>query len=226
MCSFIQEQRKNESKASWEILADMARQRNTKRKCQELDWYKTLEFLASPQKARVGGLRSWLWQTCTEFGFYQTCTVDSFCPYAKGFHGLDQDLEICSFAFGIEAEEVFESVQQTLEYYGDHRELKGGSRILSVNGNVDPWETLARTNYTTRQHHGSKKEGNEEEELLPVFMVKAASHHFWTHAVKATDVKEIREARAFIYNTVMKWLGINDEGVLGAEVNSHEEGLI
>lgn len=188
--------------SSWQILANLSRQQaGNSNDCVELDWNKTLEVLAN-SSSKLGGTRSWLWQTCTEFGFYQTCKEHSRCPYGKGYHNINSDLEICRFAYGISKEEVYESVRQSLEYYGDHMELKGASRILSVNGDVDPWSTLARTHITLSH------EDQKEEDLLPVYIVKGASHHFWTHPVKAADDEDMRSAREFIYTTIMKWLDL------------------
>ena len=134
--------------------------------CITVDWKGTLDFIKDPEKAMGGGLRSWLWQTCTEFGFYQTCETNSSCPYGKGYHTLGQDFQICDYAFGISKTEVLESIEQTKEYYGGNKLLQGGSRIVSVNGNVDPWATLARDDDTP----------NSDDPLLPTFMVEGASH--------------------------------------------------
>ena len=82
-------------------------------------------------------------KTCHEFGFYQTCDEDSDCPYAKGFHPIDQDLEMCKRVFGVEAAKVKQNVADTLARYGGWN--FNGTRILSVNGSVDPWSTLAVT---------------------------------------------------------------------------------
>ena len=180
----------------------MAREQGSD-ECMTLDWNKTLDYIADPYRGMMGGLRSWLWQTCTEFGFYQTCEVGSNCPFGKGYHPLEHDLRVCSYAFGVNNEEVRESIQQTLEYYGD-KELKGGSRILSVNGNVDPWSTLARTEATSTT-------SKDNQEWLPIFNVEGASHHFWTHPTKDTDDSKVREARAFIHSTVMDWLQMDSD---------------
>ncbi|CAB9515139.1 Thymus-specific serine protease [Seminavis robusta] len=195
LCSFAlqQQQHSNGTSNAWHVLAALAKQQQHSDDCLDINWNKTLDYYADPKKGVQGGLRSWLWQTCTEFGFYQTCEEDSSCPYARGYHTLEEDFEICKYAFGIEPEEVRESIQQSIEYYGGWQ-LKGGSRILSVNGNVDPWSTQARVNST--------------DELLPVYNAKGASHHFWTHRVKDTDDIEVQKARKFIYETVQKWLGL------------------
>ena len=183
----------------------MARETGSE-ECTTLNWNGTLDYIADPVRGMVGGLRSWMWQTCTEFGFYQTCKQGTNCPYGKGFHPLEHDFERCSKAFGIQKEEVQESVRQTLEYYGD-KKLKGGSRILSVNGDVDPWSTLARTNDTTH------------DPLLPVYNVVGASHHFWTNPVKETDGPSEQKARDFIHQTMTEWLGLPQHSA-GIDIDS------
>jgi thymus-specific serine protease len=50
--------------------------------------------------------RSWVYQTCTEWGFYQTCNEGSECPYTQGLHTLSVDYDICQAAFGISKEDV------------------------------------------------------------------------------------------------------------------------
>ena len=67
------------------------------------------------------------------------------------------------------------------------------TRVFNVNGEVDPWSTLAIT-----QDHGTQK--------LPNFMVQGASHHFWTHAVKDIDTESVNQARNKIHQQVIKWL--------------------
>jgi hypothetical protein len=40
----------------------------------------------------------------------------------------------------------------------------------------------------------------------PVYHVPGASHHFWTNPVRPTDSKEVQEARAIIFDTLLRWL--------------------
>ena len=52
--------------------------------------------LVAPLPADDGSdLLSWPWQTCSEFGFYQTCEVGSRCPFAKGYVTLDESMAFC-----------------------------------------------------------------------------------------------------------------------------------
>lgn len=159
--------------------------------CIDIDWKSTIQIIADPVQGQNGGLRSWLWQTCTEMGYYQTCELNSGCPFARGFHPLDLDLLICRKAFGVKPWQVANNVQESIDYYGGWK--LQATRVLSVNGAVDPWSELAL-----------QKSANTKDR--PVYHVPGASHHFWTHPVKATDRKEIQEAREIIFRTLRQWL--------------------
>ena len=164
--------------------------------CVEVNWEQTIAYLSSDE-AMEEGTRSWLWQTCTEFGFYQTCEVDSECPYGKGHHKLSMDLEICARAFGVEMDSVWRSVEQSNEQYGGWS--IDSSRILFVNGEVDPWSMLS-----VDLDHGRSAE-------LPTIWVEGASHHFWTHEASERDGKNIVGARKAIYRQMIEWLGLEEE---------------
>jgi hypothetical protein len=156
--------------------------------CTNLSWEENVAYVADPEQGF--GWRSWLWQTCTEFGFYQTCEIGSACPFGQSYHPLSQDLELCERAFGVAADDVAKAVQESLDYYGGLDIAT--TRVLSVNGNIDPWSELALL--------------HSENDDLPAFVVNGASHHFWTHAVKDTDSVDVMGARQLIYSTVKKWL--------------------
>jgi len=196
LCSaLIEEQEKS---SPMEALAAIAKRQRAddESSCVSISWKDTLEFLKSPA-AQGGGLRSWLWQTCTEMGFFQTCE-ESTCPFARGYHRLTLDFDICQQAFGINPSRVTQSVQDTLKYYGG-LDIPA-TRILSVNGNVDPWAELARTS-----------DSDPKNDDLPTHWVQGASHHFWTHKSNDTDSKEVRNAREIIYLQVIKWLEIEPQ---------------
>jgi thymus-specific serine protease len=174
--------------------------------CVDLDWEATVAYIADPNRTDNDydeGLRSWLWQTCTEFGFYQTCTI-SGCPFAVGYHPLSQDLEVCRRAFGRDALSVARAVQATNEYTGGwHLQA---TRILSVTGTVDPWTEMSLQNARGR-HDG----GSHNDTTMPLYSVPGASHHFWTHPVRPTDDEAITAARDYILHTVQDWLFAPDD---------------
>lgn len=188
LCAFMETTHAaNITMTELEVLAQVASKQRNPDDCIEVDWNKTLAELSRPIVAD-DGWRSWLWQTCTEFGFYQTCE-DEDCPYASSFHTVDIDLEICRVAFGVT--DVYENIKASINYYGG-LDLNSGSRVIFVNGDVDPWSALGLLNSTDAK--------------LPAAVVPGASHHAWTHPRKTSDSDEINTVREFIYSTVIKWL--------------------
>jgi serine protease 16 len=151
-------------------------------KCQEPDYAGMIKFWSSPQNPD----RTWLYQTCTEWGFYQTCETGTQCPYTQGLHRVEVDLDICSQAFGFSPAQVTYQIQHALAIYGGS-DIQA-TRIMFPNGQIDPW-----------QANGVLSSPNEDE---PVLMVEGASHHFWTHPTLPTDPAPVRAAREAIWTQV------------------------
>lgn len=94
--------------------------------------------------------RSWMWQTCTEFGYYQTT------GYEDQIFGRDMDLrsnlQMCYDAFFRDLFEddadltrtrayIEEQVDFTNAWYGARNQPV--SHVFYTNGRVDPWSELA-----------------------------------------------------------------------------------
>lgn len=176
------------------VLSKLAKvqQESSNSTCKDISWEGMMEYISSPEDGQDGGLRSWLWQTCTEMGFYQTCEFNTTCPFARGYHTLEADLEICERAFGIRPFTVAENVQETLNVFGGW-DIEA-TNILSVNGDIDPWSVMSYSN-----------SGRSEDGLTSYWSI-GASHHFWTHKVQESDGFGIMETRDFIYNWVIELL--------------------
>jgi thymus-specific serine protease len=178
----------NEGDSAIQSLAKLANEQRTT-PCTTVDWHAFLHDISSTVIENENW-RSWVWQTCTEFGYYQTCEDESVCPFSRGLHTIDMDYEICEVAYSLTQEDVEQNIANTIEWYGDIR--KRATRVLSVNGDVDPWSVLAIL--------------DSEDPRMPAHIVKGASHHFWTHPPNETDNQEIRDARDIIHLKVMEWL--------------------
>ena len=61
--------------------------------CLDISWNEMIESMKSPDNSD----RSWFYQTCKEFGFYQTCDPGTFCPFTTSPHvsTVESYLEIC-----------------------------------------------------------------------------------------------------------------------------------
>ena len=140
-----------------------------------------------------GTARVWFWQTCTAFGFYQTCDSDSACPFMRTpwLSNLSASLEDCRIAFGDDARDgVMRAIEATNEAFGGV--TPAATRLLFVNGEIDPWRAASVTN--------SPSSGIE------VLFVPGASHHAWTHPERANDSHALIAARQSIHATVTRWL--------------------
>ncbi|KAF7242447.1 Thymus-specific serine protease [Varanus komodoensis] len=88
------------------------------------------------RRTRVAGSRmerQWLFQTCTEFGYYLTCE-DPACPFSR-LPNLTASLWTCLRVFNVSPRSVQEAVAFTNDYYG--AEHPRASRVLFVNGTED-----------------------------------------------------------------------------------------
>lgn len=156
--------------------------------CVPVSYEAMIKSLQNPKNPE----RTWLYQTCTEWGFYQTCEEGSECPYVQGLHTLKTDYDICHQAYNITASEVNEQVAYTNYVYGGWDIM--ATRILYPNGQIDPWHALG----VLEPPAGSVQE--------PVLWVEGASHHFWTHPTEPTDSEEVVRARQIIWDQVDAWL--------------------
>eukprot|EP01139_Manchomonas_bermudensis_P010090 Amastigsp_a339948_8.p2 type:complete len:268 gc:universal Amastigsp_a339948_8:871-68(-) len=136
-------------------------------------------------------MRAWTYQTCTEFGFYQTCDPDSYCLFTSApfVDTLDSSFELCELAFGITAAENLAAIDATNAHYGGWH--PNGSRVLWVNGAIDPWHGLSVLEPLPGQ---------------PTYWVHGSSHHAWTFPPKTTDQASVIQARVAIAAQVQSWL--------------------
>ena len=136
----------------------------------------------------------WGWQTCTEFGFYQTCEIGSICFYTQGLNLLPDMDDFCKVDYGIAQEQIARSIDATNAFYGADRPdlAHNASRIMYVNGDVDPWSGLSILKALSKD--------------LPTLIVQGASHHAWTHPTYSTDQASVVTARRMIRQQVSAWL--------------------
>jgi hypothetical protein len=92
--------------------------------------------------ASEGG-RQWTYQTCVEFGFFQSSN-NSQQPFGNNFPA-SFFVQQCTDIFGPKfTDNLLErGINFTNEYYG--AEKFSGTRVLFVNGAIDPWHALSFT---------------------------------------------------------------------------------
>jgi len=112
ICSFLLDPSRADE-TDMEKLSDLASIQNAGT-CMSTSFQATIDFYSIPNNPS----RSWLYQTCTEWGFYQTCDSGSSCPYTQGLHTVDQDLEICSKVFGLNPLSVSKNILFSNDEFG------------------------------------------------------------------------------------------------------------
>uniref|UniRef100_A0A8C7BZG5 Serine protease 16 n=1 Tax=Neovison vison TaxID=452646 RepID=A0A8C7BZG5_NEOVI len=142
-----------------------------------------------PQVSGVGD-RQWLYQTCTEFGFYVTCEGPR-CPFSR-LPALPSQLELCEQVFGLSSSSVVQAVGQTNSYYGG--QTPGATQVLFINGDTDPWHVLSVTQAL----------GPSEVALL----IPGASHCMDMAPERPSDSPSLRLGRQSISQQLQIWLGL------------------
>jgi hypothetical protein len=110
-----------------------------KQKCLDASYKSFLNQMRAESwndSASVGG-RQWTYQTCTEFGYFQSTDSDQQ-PFGQTVPA-DFYIKQCQDIFGPQFNGDFlnQAVQNTNINYGGYK--YEGSRVVFVNGEIDPW---------------------------------------------------------------------------------------
>ena len=89
------------------------------------------------------GGRQWIYQTCTEFGWYQSSDVPGH-PYTNHF-SIEFQEQICSDVYGPKYNALLleHGIQRSNYMYGA-KNIKV-SNVVFVHGSIDPWHAMGIT---------------------------------------------------------------------------------
>jgi len=114
-------------------------------KCLPVSYNQMVQQVRDIKTFSVGGvgLRQWTYQTCNEFGYFQT-TDSNNQPFGT-LVPIDFYTDLCIDAFDIDLNPP-ERINFTNVYYGGNKlPANSATNILFVNGNIDPWHALGVT---------------------------------------------------------------------------------
>ncbi|KYQ94303.1 hypothetical protein DLAC_04602 [Tieghemostelium lacteum] len=104
--------------------------------CVDVSYESMIEELQNTTNdANTIGGRMWFYQTCTEFGYYQTSDSPNQ-PFGNLF-GYEFNVQQCNDVFGFD---FLPNVNWTHTDYGALNPV--GTNVLYVNGKIDPWHAL------------------------------------------------------------------------------------
>lgn len=138
--------------------------------------------------ASAGG-RQWMYQTCTEFGYFQSSdsTSQPFSGFPLSYH-IQQCADIYGSEFNLSM--VSAAVQQTNENYGGLN--IHSSRIVFPNGLIDPWHALGITRSLSAD--------------VVAIPMQDAAHCADMYPARPEEPSMLPAARKQIYDLLTKWL--------------------
>ena len=139
-------------------------------------------LLAVDYRYRFIAVRSWIYQTCSEFGFYQTSkNVSNIFPDK---FDVDFFVQQCSDIYGPEFNGAFldRSVAQTNIMYGAQN--PSTTNVLYVHGTLDPWHVL-----------GLYQSNNPN---TPTILIEGTAHCADMYEPREQDLPQLKEARVKI----------------------------
>uniref|UniRef100_A0AC35TME6 Serine protease K12H4.7 n=1 Tax=Rhabditophanes sp. KR3021 TaxID=114890 RepID=A0AC35TME6_9BILA len=162
--------------------------------CIDVNYQEYIGFLNSTDFGQdTSDSRAWLYQCCTEFGFFQTTDQT-----ASSFWGFVIDIEWaakqCQIVFGLPQNSLDKGVAKTNTYYGAVDKFRG-SRVIFSNGLQDPWHALGMLSSSNNKNY-------------PVVMANGA-HCEEMYEADETDPAPLTEGRKKIADKLTEYLAAN-----------------
>jgi len=162
-------------------------------KCLDYSYKSQLEELKGTEwgsAAGVGG-RQWTYQTCTEFGWYQSSGGPNH-PFGSDILPLRYFEYMCTDIFGpkFNLELLERGIADTNTYYGG-LDIQV-SNVAFVHGSIDPWHALGIT--------ATKNSGME------AIFIEGTAHCANMYPARKDDPVSLKAARKRIGQLIAKWL--------------------
>uniref|UniRef100_A0AC35U7D9 Serine protease K12H4.7 n=1 Tax=Rhabditophanes sp. KR3021 TaxID=114890 RepID=A0AC35U7D9_9BILA len=147
--------------------------------------------------------RSWIYQTCNEFGYYQsTDTQTSIWGASIPFNFY---IDLCTDVFGSKynSDYVKKAVDQTRINYGGANGYNA-TNVVMPNGDLDPWHALGCYN-------------SSDFTMVP-YLIHNTAHCADMEPELETDQPQLKYVRKLIFRNIKNWLGIDSDFAIGHQV--------
>lgn len=157
------------------------------------DYIKMYSNVSYADTDDVVAARSWIWQTCTELGYFQTTDSGN-----KGIFGstvpVDFFSDQCMDLFGKEytLDQTYIRVGNVNKKYGG-ADAYWGSKVVFPNGSLDPWKSLGLL------------APNDDMEI-DAFVIEGTAHCADMYPASASDKQSLKDGRARILKNMDAWI--------------------
>ncbi|KAJ2939762.1 hypothetical protein O0L34_g17954 [Tuta absoluta] len=157
--------------------------------CYDYDFYNMID-----EMKEIDWVISWIYQTCTEFGYYQSTNSDNQ-PFTRNIPA-EIYYKMCTGMFGPDFDEksIDRSIEETNKMYGGLN--PNVTQVVFVNGDMDPWSRL-----------GILEDISYE---APAKVIARSSHCRDLFSNRRGDPEELVEARSYIKYLIKKWIGFGE----------------
>ncbi|XP_058458574.1 thymus-specific serine protease-like [Malaya genurostris] len=161
--------------------------------CVDLSYYETIYYYRNTSwdhGANRGAMRPWLYQTCAEYGWYQTSGSENQI-FGSGFP-VEFYLRMCSDLYNyVFTRTLLESnVARTNVIYGHM--APAVTNVFFTHGQLDPWRPM-----------GLQEDLNEHS---PAVVIPLASHCEDLSSISDADSPEMLAAKERIFELIQLWL--------------------
>ncbi|XP_014233688.1 putative serine protease K12H4.7 [Trichogramma pretiosum] len=192
ICNVLVDEKRGVPVNRFAEVSNMLLKKN-KEECLDYKYSKMIDEMRNvtwPGNEAPGG-RQWTYQTCTEFGFFQTSTARPNL-FSETFP-VDFYLTMCQDIFGPRFLHTVEiGVERTNTIYGALDLPNVISNVVFVHGSIDPWHAL-----------GVTKSNNPE---APAIFINGTAHCANMYPPSKKDLPQLTQARKQISNYIGQWL--------------------
>ena len=132
--------------------------------------------------------RQWYYQTCTEFGFYQT--TDSTNQAFGKYMSLKSFTDICKEVYGINETAIQKAIADTNSHYKSKK--IDTTNVVFPNGSIDPWHKLSIL--------------QDLSDSVKAFFIHGTAHCANMYPPSPNDPPELTQARVNITAAIRSWL--------------------
>ncbi|CAI4232956.1 unnamed protein product [Auanema sp. JU1783] len=148
-----------------------------------------------PDDTDIVSTRSWIWQTCTELGYFQTTDGGN-----NGMFGstvpVDFFVDQCIDLFGADytLTQTYISVHNVKTEFGAPEAYRG-TNVVFPNGSLDPWKSL-----------GLLSGFNNVDNAVDAFLINGTAHCADMYPARAADLPSLVDGRARIKKNLDTWI--------------------